>query len=320
MLDRKRKLAVMRQAELLDISRSNVYHPARLTRKRDLIPLQRLAELHLNHPFSGAPMLRDMLELERLQVGRIHLVTPMRKMGITAIRKRNTSKPHLAHRIYPYLQKRLAINRPIQEWAVYLPYIPVIRGFIYLVTIIDWPMRRVLAHRSSISMTPGFCVEALEEAIAKYGTPEIFNSDQASQFTSPEFGDVLEEKKIAISMDEGPMGQQRLCRKTLALTDVPNVYLHACKSVGAARTGMSASIEFFNVRRPTRHLEGRRWIRHTFLTTNGKELIETIGLPTSLWPAGKPQLQVLHLQDHKFRPNKSSHLRSSYANLSHPKE
>lgn len=258
MLDRKRKLAVMRQAELLDISRSNVYHPARLTRKRDLIPLQRLAELHLNHPFAGAPMLRDMLELEGLQVGRIHLVTPMRKMGITAIRKRNTSKPHLAHRIYP--------------------------------------------------------------SIAKYGTPEIFNSDQASQFTSPEFGDVLEEKKIAISMDEGPMGQQRLCRKTLALTDVPNVYLHACKSVGAARTGMSASIEFFNVRRPTRHLEGRCWIRHTFLTTNGKELIETIGLPTSLWPAGKPQLQVLHLQDHKFRPNKSSHLRSSYANLSHPKE
>jgi putative transposase len=143
-----------------------------------------------------------MLKLEGFEVGRKHIATLMDKMVIAAIyRKRNTSAPHPEHEIYPYLLKNLSIERPNQAWATDITYIPMSRGFVYLVAIIDWATRRVLAHRVSISMTTDFCVEALEEAIAKYGAPEIFNTDQGCQFTSNDFTKVLKAHSIKISMD-----------------------------------------------------------------------------------------------------------------------
>ena len=202
MIDATHKLPVKRQAELLDLSRSNVYYLPRPVSDADLVLMRRIDELHLNFPFAGARMLRDMLKLEGVEVGRKHVRTLMERMGIAAIyRKRNTSAPHPAHPIYPYLLKDLTIDRPIRRGQPISPYIPMKRGFVYLVAIIDWATRRVLAHRVSISMTADFCVEALEEAIAKYGTPEIFNTDQGSQFTSDDFTKVLKAHGIKISMD-----------------------------------------------------------------------------------------------------------------------
>jgi putative transposase len=202
MIDPTHDLPVIRQAELLEISRSNVYYLPTPVSPADLVLMRRIDELHLNFPFAGARMLRDMLKLEGFEVGRKHIATLMDKMGIAAIyRKRNTSAPHPEHEIYPYLLKNLSIERPNQAWATDITYIPMSRGFVYLVAIIDWATRRVLAHRVSISMTTDFCVEALEEAIAKYGAPEIFNTDQGCQFTSNDFTKVLKAHSIKISMD-----------------------------------------------------------------------------------------------------------------------
>ena len=199
MIDATHSLSISRQAELLEISRLNVYYLPRPVSTADLVLMRRIDELHLNFPFAGSRMLRDMLKLEGVAIGRKHVATLMDKMGIIAIyRKRNTSTPHPAHKIYPYLLKNLIIDRPNQVWATDLTYIPLRRGFVYLVAIIDWASRRVLAHRLSNSMTPDFCVEALEEAIARYGAPEIFNSDQGSQFTSNDFTQVLKNHNITL--------------------------------------------------------------------------------------------------------------------------
>jgi len=202
MIEPAHGLSVSRQAELLDLSRSNVYYLPRPASESDLTLMRRIDELHLNFPFAGARMLRDMLKLKGFAVGRKHVRTLMDRMRITAIyRRRNTSAPHPEHKIYPYLLRNLTIDRPNHVWATDLTYIPMKRGFVFLVAILDWATRKVLAHRVSISMTPDFCVEALEEAIEKYGRPEIFNTDQGSQFTSAAFTDVLKEHEIQISMD-----------------------------------------------------------------------------------------------------------------------
>jgi putative transposase len=146
-------------------------------------------------------MLRDFLAREGVEIGRRHVATLMKRMGIEAIyRRRNTSKPAPGHKIYPYLLRGVKIERPNQVWACDITYIPMARGFVYLVAILDWCTRRVLSHRVSITMEAGFCAEALEEAFGKYGKPEIFNTDQGSQFTSEAFTGVLLDRKVAISM------------------------------------------------------------------------------------------------------------------------
>ena len=185
MIDSTHDLPVVRQAQLLDVSRSSVYYMPQPIPESDLRLMLRIDELHLDHPFAGARMLRDMLKLEGVAVGRKHVSTLMRKIGIEALyRKLNTSQRNQAHRIYPYLLRGLTVDRPNQVWAMDTTYIPMSRGFVYLTAVLDWATRRVLAWRLSNSLTADPCVEALEEAILKYGPPEIMNTDQGSQFTS----------------------------------------------------------------------------------------------------------------------------------------
>jgi putative transposase len=258
MIDPAHDLPVSRQAELLEISRSNVYYLPRPVSEADLVLMRRIDELHLNFPFAGSRMLRDLLKREGFEIGRKHVRTLMGKMGIAAIyRKRNTSAPHPEHAIYPYLLTNLTIDRPNQVWATDLTYIPLRRGFVYLVAIIDWATRRVLAHRVSISMTPDFCVETLEEAIAKYGPPEIFNSDQGSQFTSNDFTHVLKTHGINISMDgKGRWVDNVFVERLWRSVKYEEVYLKAYESVTAARAGIANYLEFYNTRRPHSSLAG----------------------------------------------------------------
>ena len=202
MIDRDHTLPIVRQAKALNISRGSVYYKPRPVGPSDLALMRRIDELHLDYPFAGARMLRDMLGREGIRIGRRHVATLMKRMGIAAIYRRpNTSRPAPGHKIYPYLLRGLKVERPNQVWAADITYIPMARGFVYLVAIVDWFSRRVLSFRLSITMEAAFCVEALEEALAKHGRPEIFNTDQGSQFTGETFSGVLTAGKIAISMD-----------------------------------------------------------------------------------------------------------------------
>ena len=202
MIDRTHELPVTRQAELLNISRGSVYYLPRALSAADLALMRRIDALHLEHPFMGARMLRDALRREGFIVGRKHVATLMRRMGVEPLYRRpRTTRKHPEHPVYPYLLRGLTIERANQVWALDLTYIPMARGFVYLVAVVDWASRRVLAHRVSISMEADFCCEALEVALTRYGTPEIVNTDQGSQFTSAEFTDFLKQHGIAISMD-----------------------------------------------------------------------------------------------------------------------
>ena len=252
-------LPVYRQAELLNISRANVYYLPRPMSATDLALMRRIDELHLNFPFAGSRMLRDLLKLEGFKVGRKHVRTLMDTMGIVALyRKPNTSAPHPAHRIYPYLLKNLLIDRPNQVWATDITYIPMKRGFVFLVAILDWATRRVLAHRVSTSMTTDFCVEALEEAMAKYGRPEIFNTDQGSQFTSEGFTQVLKNHDVKISMDgKGRWVDNVFVERLWKSVKYEHVYRHAYESVSDARQQLARYFEFYNARRPHSSLGGQ---------------------------------------------------------------
>jgi putative transposase len=259
MIDATHGLPISRQAELLAISRSNVYYLPRPTCAADLALMRRIDELHLNYPFAGSRMLRDMLRLEGIQVGRQHVATLMAKMGITALsRQRNSSAPHPEHKIYPYLLKGRVIDRPNQCWATDITYIPMRRGFVYLVAIVDWATRKVLAHRVSITLSTDFCVEALEEAIAQYGRPAIFNTDQGSQFTSSEFTKVLQDHDIQISMDgKGRWIDNVFVERLWKSVKYEHVYLHAYENVTEARQQLATYFSFYNTERPHSSLGGR---------------------------------------------------------------
>lgn len=259
MIDATHPLPMTRQGELLAISRSNLYYLPRPTSDADLTLMRRIDELHLNYPFAGSRMLRDMLRLKGVKVGRQHVATLMAKMGITAIsRQRKTSVPHPAHPIYPYLLKGLTIDRPNHCWAADITYIPMRRGFVYLVAIVDWATRKVLAHRVSISMSPDFCVEALEEAIARNGRPEIFNTDQGSQFTCADFTDVLKANTIRISMDgKGRWIDNVFVERIWKSVKYEHVYLHAYENVAEARQQLARYFTLYNTERPHSSLGGR---------------------------------------------------------------
>ena len=174
MIDRKHDLPLARQAKVLKLARSSLYYRPRPVSAADLAIMRRLDELHLNYPFAGSRMLRDFLRAEGVEIGRGRVITLMRRMGIEALYSRpNTSKPAPGHQAFPYLLREMRIERPNQVWAMDITYIPMARGFVYLAAVVDWYSRRVLSWRLSITMTTDFCIEAVEEALAKHGKPEI---------------------------------------------------------------------------------------------------------------------------------------------------
>jgi putative transposase len=240
MIDRSHELPLSRQAKALGVSRGAVYYKPRPVSTEDLKIMRRLDELHLEHPFAGARMLRDMLNREGVSIGRRHVATLMKRMGIEAIYRRpNTSKPEPGHKIYPYLLRGKKIERPDHVWAMDITYIPMARGFVYLAAVVDVFSRRVLAHRVSITMEAAFCVEALQEALAKHGQPEIFNTDQGSQFTSAEFTGVLTEAGVAISMDgKGAWRDNVFVERLWRSVKYEEVYLRAYDSVPEARASI----------------------------------------------------------------------------------
>ncbi len=259
MIDRRHELPVKRQAELLGISRGAVYYQAEPISEADLRLMRRIDELHLELPFAGSRMLRDLLRGEGFAAGRRHVATLMRRMGIEALyRKTNTSKKHPAHAVFPYLLRGLSIERANQVWAMDITYIPMARGFVFLTAVLDWHSRRVLAHRLSVTMEADFCVEALQEAIAKYGVPEIMNTDQGSQFTGAQFIGELQAQGIEISMDgRGQWRDNVFVERLWKSVKYEDVYLKAYETVSAARAGISRYIDFYNTRRPHRAHEGQ---------------------------------------------------------------
>ena len=259
MIDRTHELPITRQAELLEVSRASVYYLPRPVSEADLALMRRIDALHLEHPFMGARMLRDALRREGFAVGRKHVATLMARMGVEPLYRRpRTTRKHPGHQVYPYLLRGLAIERANEVWAMDITYIPMARGFVYLAAIVDWASRRVLAHRVSISMDTEFCREALEEALARYGSPEIFNTDQGSQFTSAEFLDVLRQRDIRISMDgKGAWRDNVFVERLWRSVKYEEVYLRAYDTVSAARAGLSAYFAFYNARRPHSSLDGK---------------------------------------------------------------
>ena len=258
MIDPEHDLPIKQQAEVLGISRSTVYYDPRPISDEDLWLMRRLDELHLNYPFAGSRMLRGLLWQQGLEVGRRHIKTLMKRMGIEAIyRKPNTSKHAPGHKIYPYLLRDLAVARPNQVWAMDITYIPMARGFIYLAAVVDWFSRRVLSWRLSITMEASFCIEAVEEALSKNEKPEIFNTDQGSQFTSDDFTGLLRKNGIDISMDgKGRWRDNVFVERVWKSIKYEEVYLHAYETVQEARTSIGKYLEFYNSIRPHSSLDG----------------------------------------------------------------
>ena len=259
MIDRDHRLPVKRQAELLGISRGTVYYQPVPIPDAELVLMRRIDRLHLDHPYAGSRMLRDLLRLQGVEVGRRHVATLMRRMGIRALyRKPNTSRKHPAHPVFPYALRNLAIERANQVWALDITYIPMARGWVYLVAVLDWHSRRVLAHRVSITMEADFCVQALREAAARWGAPEIVNTDQGSQFSGAEF--VAEVARIGArqSMDgKGCWRDNVFVERLWRSVKYEEVYLKAYESVSAARQGLATYLDFYNSRRPHQSHDGR---------------------------------------------------------------
>ena len=258
MIDRKHDLSITKQAEILEIGRGSVYYLPRPASSSDLAMMRRLDQLHLEFPFAGSRMLRGLLAAEGCKIGRRHVKTLMQRMGIEAIYRRpRTTKPEPGHKIYPYLLRGLAITRPNQVWAMDISYIPMARGFVYLAVVLDWATRRVLSWRLSITMEAAFCVETLEDALACHGKPEIFNTDQGSQFTGLAFTGVLASNAIAISMDgKGAWRDNVFIERLWRSVKYEEVYLRAYETVGEARNSIGRYLEFYNGRRPHSSLDG----------------------------------------------------------------
>jgi len=259
MIDRTHDLPVTRQAQVLKLSRSGVYYRPRPVSAADLAVMRRIDELHLDYPFAGSRMLRDLLRGEGVAIGRTHVITLMKRMGIEAIYRRpNTSKPAPGHKIHPYLLRGLVVDRPDQVWAMDISYIPMARGFVYLAAVIDWHTRRVLTWRVSITMEVDFCIEAVEEAMAKHGKPDIFNTDQGSQFTSAAFTALLAANAIQISMDgKGAWRDNVFVERLWRSVKYEEVYLRAYDSVAEARASIGRYLDFYNRKRPHSSLGAR---------------------------------------------------------------
>jgi putative transposase len=251
MIDGGGELSVKRQAELLDVSRASVYYRPRPVSARDLRLMRGIDELHLEAPFYGARKIAAQLNREGHEVGRRHVRTLMRQMGIEALyRKPRTSIPARGATIYPYLLENLLIEQPNQVWSTDLTYLPMAHGFMYLMAILDVASRKVLAWRLSNTLTVHFCVEALEEAMRKYGRPEIFNTDQGSQFTSEDWIAPLKAAGVAISMDgKGRWIDNVFIERLWRSVKYEEVYLRAYANGTEARASLQIYFRFYNERR-----------------------------------------------------------------------
>jgi putative transposase len=257
MIDREHDLPITKQAEVLQISRGSVYYLPRPVPDADLAIMRHLDRLHLEFPFAGSRMLRGLLAAEGSKIGRRHVKTLMKRMRIEAhYRRPRTTKPEPGHKIYPYLLRGIEITRPNQVWAMDITYIPMERGFVYLAVVLDWATRRVLSWRLSITMEAAFCIETLEDALARHGTPEIFNTDQGSQFTGAAFTGLLANNGIAISMDgKGAWRDNVFVERLWRSVKYEEVYLRAYQSVGEARNSIGRYLDFYNGRRPHSSLD-----------------------------------------------------------------
>lgn len=252
MIDPDHDLSIRRQAKILEISRSSVYYRPRPPSARDLELMAAIDRLHLEAPFAGSRMMKKLLRLEGFEVGRRRVRTLMRKMGIEALyRKKNTSRRHPGHKVFPYLLRGRAITAANDVWALDITYIPMARGFVYFVGVMDWATRKILSWRLSNTLTVDFCVEALEEAISRYGAPEIVNTDQGSQFTSADFVACVHRYGIALSMDgKGAWKDNVFIERFWRTLKYEEVYLRAYESVSAARESIRKYLAFYNARRP----------------------------------------------------------------------
>jgi putative transposase len=259
MIDWEDKLSVKRQCELLDLNRSGVYYAPHAVSEQDLQLMRRIDQLHLDQPFYGSRRIAKQLAREGFEVGRLHVATLMRCMGIEALyRKPRTSIPARQAAIRPYLLSGLKIERPNQVWAADISYIPMAHGFLFLVAVLDIASRKVLAFRLSNTLTPDFCVEALQEALARFGPPEIFNTDQGAQFTSDSWIDVLEGAGVRISMDgKGRWVDNVFVERLWRSVKYENVYLHAYRDGREARAQLTTYFDFYNRRRLHQSLDYR---------------------------------------------------------------
>jgi len=259
MIDRDHGLPLRRQAAVLQLSRSTLYYEPRPVPAAELAIMRRIDELHLDYPFAGSRMMRDLLRGEGVAIGRERVATMMRRMGIEALYRRpNTSKPAPGHKIYPYLLNGVDVVRPNQAWAMDITYIPMAHGFVYLTAVLDWFSRRVLSWRVSITMEVEFCLDAVEEALALHGGPEVFNIDQGSQFTSAAFTGLLLGRDIAVSMDgRGAWRDNVFVERLWRSVKYEEVYLRAYDSVGEARASISRYLDFYNRKRPHSSLDAR---------------------------------------------------------------
>jgi len=259
MIDRQHALPVVRQCHLLALPRSSVYYTPQPVPAGDLILMRQIDALHLEYPFAGSRLLRDLLRLRGVIVGRKHVATLMRRMGIEALyRHPRTTQPHPGHQVFPYLLRDLAITVPNQVWAMDLTYLPMRHGFLYLVAVLDWATRRVLAWRVSNTLTTDCCLEALGAAIQGCGCPGILNTDQGSQFTSTAFVGLVQQHGIALSMDgRGAWRDNLFVERLWKSVKYEEVYLHAYDSVPEAQRSLARYFTFYNAGRPHAALDGR---------------------------------------------------------------
>jgi putative transposase len=259
MIDRSHKLSVSRQARLLNISRATVYYRAKPTSDSDLALMNAIDKLHLDFPFMGSRQLQRALLRQGHQVGRLHVRSLMRKMGISALAPQpGTSQRNPQHKVFPYLLRNLVINRSNQVWALDTTYIRMAKGFVYLTAVVDVYSRRILAHRTAITLESVHAVEALQEAYTRFGKPEIVNTDQGSQFTAQDFVDVVLNKGVKLSMDgRGAWRDNVFVERVWRSVKYERVYLRAYASVSAARRDIAQYIDGYNTDRGHSSLDGK---------------------------------------------------------------
>jgi len=252
MIDRKNRLPISRQVKLIGISRGSVYYRPRPASANDLILMRRLDELHLEHPFLGSRMLRDQLNREGFKVGRKHVRTLMKKMGVEALyRKPRTSKKHPGHTVYPYLLRGLNVEHSNQVWALDTTYVPMAKGYVYLTAVVDWASRKVLAAKVAITLESTHAAEVLKEAFNRHGTPEIVNTDQGSQFTANEFVQAVKDQRCKLSMDgRGAWRDNIFVERLWRTVKYEHVYLYAFDTVREARSSIMKYIAWYNQSRP----------------------------------------------------------------------